>query len=172
MLRRLSFQHRIQPKVHAGGVFARAEEPHATMINSFRRLHPVIVPLPILALVCVLGTDIAYSLTRDLFWARASLWLLIIGLCSGAVAALSGAADFFRSPSAGGSVAGFVHVLASAATVLTALGNFAVRFHNPKLISMPWDEILSAASVACIVLALLAGTKVSYRDKIVAGTDE
>lgn len=137
------------------------------MTNAFRRIHPLIVPLPILSLVCVLGSDIAYSITGDLFWARASLWLLIIALCGGAIAALSGAADFLRSPSAGDSVAGFVHVIASAATVLTALGNFALRFHNPKLIALPWDEILSAASVACIVLALLAGTKVSYRDKII-----
>jgi len=60
----------------------------------------MMVTFPIAFLVGTLGSDIAFLLTNDDFWARASVWLLILGIMMGLIAALGGLIDFIALKSA------------------------------------------------------------------------
>jgi uncharacterized membrane protein len=60
-------------------------------------LHPLLVPFPIAFLVGALLTDLTFQGSGDVFWARASAWLIGAGLVGGALAALAGFVDFIAS---------------------------------------------------------------------------
>ena len=61
-------------------------------------VHPIIVVFPVAFLTAAAGTDIGYWLTKDFFWARASTWLIGLGLVAGILAALVGMSDFLKIP--------------------------------------------------------------------------
>ncbi len=56
-------------------------------------LHPLSVIFPIAFLAAALGSDIGYWFTGDFFWARASLWLIGLGLAGGILASAIGLSD-------------------------------------------------------------------------------
>src|SRR5690554_548262 len=46
-------------------------------------LHPMLIHFPVAALIGLIGTDLSWILTGDYFWARASLWLVGVGVVGG-----------------------------------------------------------------------------------------
>ncbi len=52
-------------------------------------IHPMLVVFPIGFFVGALATDLAFWGTSDSFWARASEWLLGVGIVMGALASMS-----------------------------------------------------------------------------------
>src|SRR5690349_4487659 len=57
-------------------------------------IHPMLVPIPIACFIGALITDIVYSVTAEMMWADFSVWLLLVGLICGALAAIAGLTDF------------------------------------------------------------------------------
>lgn len=129
-------------------------------------LHPAIVTMPIGLLVSVAATDIAYWLLGDLFWARASFWLIVGGLVTGLVAALTGFLDFIRIGRVRKHTAGWAHMYANVtALVLTAI-NLGLRLGNPGE-----SIVFTGLAVSVIVATLLGisgwyGGELVYRHKI------
>ena len=56
-------------------------------------LHPAIAHFPVVCWTVPVLSDTAFLLTRDLFWARASIALLVAGLSFGLLAAFAGMID-------------------------------------------------------------------------------
>lgn len=129
-------------------------------------LHPAIVTMPIGLLVSVAATDIAYWLLSDLFWARASFWLIVGGLVTGLVAALTGFLDFIRIGRVRKHTAGWAHMYANVtALVLTAI-NLGLRLGNPGE-----SIVFTGLAISVIVATLLGisgwyGGELVYRHKI------
>jgi uncharacterized membrane protein len=69
----------------------------ATAAIAGHPLHPLLVTLPIGFLIGAFLSDIAYYSTGDGFWARASAWLIGVGLVTGLLAAVAGLVDFLGS---------------------------------------------------------------------------
>lgn len=129
-------------------------------------LHPLSVMFPIAFLAGALGTDFGYWLTRDPFWARASLWLIGAGLAGGVVAALIGMSDFVRIERVRKRTAGWAHMgLNVTLLILTAI-NFALRFGNPVGAILPVGLILSLVVGTLVSVSGWFGAELSYRHKI------
>ena len=124
-------------------------------------LHPAIVTMPIAFLVGTAATDIAYWLTGDLFWARASFWLIVAGLVTGIVAALTGMMDFMKIGRVRKHTAGWAHMYANVtALVLTAI-NLGLRLGNPA------ENILFTGLIISVIIATLLGISGWYGGELV-----
>ena len=93
-------------------------------------IHPMLVPFPIGLLSAAAGTDLAYLLTRDRFWARASKWLLGTGLAAGAMAAPFGSIDFWSIRRARRGPEGWIHLSGNVAVLLLTTANVAIRVRD------------------------------------------
>lgn len=124
-------------------------------------LHPAIVTMPIAFLVAAPAADIAYWLTGDLFWARASFWLIVAGLVTGLLAALTGLMDFMKIGRVRKHTAGWAHMYANVtALVLTAI-NLGLRLGNPA------DNILFTGLIISVLVATLLGISGWYGGELV-----
>jgi uncharacterized membrane protein len=129
-------------------------------------IHPAVITFPIGLLVSVLATDIAYWLLGDPFWARASFWLIVGGLVTGLVAAITGLLDFIRIGRVRKHTAGWAHMYANVtALVLTAI-NLGLRIGNPAENVVFTGLILSVIVAALLGISGWYGGELVYRHKV------
>ncbi len=150
-----------------GNVEERSADPARKSYAAFRGhpLHPMLVPLPIGAFIFLVLTDIAFLGTGDPFWARASLWLLIIGTVTGLLAAMVGAVDFFSINTTRRPV-GYVHAGGNVAALLLAMVNWGIRSGDPVAGVAPWGIILSLIMFVGLIGTAWAGGELSYRHRV------
>lgn len=129
-------------------------------------IHPALVVFPIGLLVSVLGTDIGYWITRDAFWARASIWLIGLGLVSGLVAGAVGAVDFIRIPRVRKRTAGWAHMLLNVAALVLSAVNFGLRLGNLQTFIIPVGIIISLIVAVLLGVSGWYGGELSYRHKV------
>ena len=116
-------------------------------------IHAALVDFPLAFLSGAFLSDLGYLATGDLFWARASFWLISIGLLSGLLSAITGAIDFFSIEQAQTHPAGWRHfIVNSLALSLTGL-NLTLRVEQPETYIVLFGLILSAL----VALFLMAG---------------
>ncbi len=124
-------------------------------------IHPAVITFPIGLLVSVLATDIAYWLLGDLFWARASFWLIVGGLVTGLVAAITGLLDFIRIGRVRKHTAGWAHMYANVtALVLTAI-NLGLRLGDPT------ENVVFTGLIISVIIAALLGISGWYGGELV-----
>ena len=129
-------------------------------------IHPVIVVFPVAFLTAAAGTDIGYWLTKDYFWARASTWLIGLGLVAGILAALVGMSDFLKIPRVRKRTAGWAHMtLNVVALVLTAV-NFGMRFNDPTGFIIPLGTVTSVVVATLLGAGGWYGGELSFRHKV------
>ena len=129
-------------------------------------LHPLSVIFPIAFLAGALGSDFGYWLTHDFFWARASLWLIGLGLLGGVVAALIGISDFLQIERVRKRSAGWAHLTLNVAILVLTLVNFILRLGSPESAILPWGLILSLIVGTLTSASGWFGAELSYRHKI------
>lgn len=129
-------------------------------------LHPLSVIFPIAFLAAALGSDFGYWLTRDPFWARASLWLVGLGLAGGVLAALIGMSDFVRIDRVRKRTAGWAHMYLNVAILVLTSVNLILRLRNPVEAILPWGLIISTVVGTLTSLSGWYGAELSYRHKI------
>ena len=129
-------------------------------------LHPLSVIFPIAFLAAALGSDFGYWLTRDPFWARASLWLVGLGLAGGVLAALIGMSDFLRIERVRKRTAGWAHMYLNIAILVLTSVNLILRLRNPVEAILPWGLIISTIVGTLTSLSGWYGAELSYRHKI------
>ena len=129
-------------------------------------IHPAIVLFPIAFLVGAAGTDIGYWLTRDPFWARASVWLIGVGFAAGILAAITGFSEFFKVKRVRDRSAGWSHMGGNMAVMVLTLINLVLRQGNPA------EPIVYTGLAISVVVATLLGItgwyggELSFRHKI------
>jgi uncharacterized membrane protein len=129
-------------------------------------IHPVLVLFPIAFLVGAAGTDIGYWLTRDPFWARASVWLIGVGFAAGILAAITGFSEFFKVKRVRERSAGWLHMGGNIVVMVLSLINLLLRQGNPA------EPIVYTGLAISVVVATLLGItgwyggELSFRHKI------
>lgn len=129
-------------------------------------LHPAIVTFPIAFLVGAAGTDLAYWLTSDSFWARASFWLIVAGLAGGVLAALTGMVDFLKIPLVRKRSAGWTHMILNVIALVLTILNLGLRWGHPTQAVVPIGLIISVIVATLLGLSGWYGGELVYRHKI------
>lgn len=129
-------------------------------------LHPLTVIFPIAFLAAALGSDFGYWLTEDFFWARASLWLIGLGLVGGIIAAITGLSDFLKIERVRKRTAGWTHLILNVAILAFTALNFFLRLGNPETRIIPWGLFLSLVVGTLTSITGWFGAELSYRHKI------
>lgn len=129
-------------------------------------LHPAIVTFPIAFLVGAAGTDLAYWLTSDSFWARASFWLIAAGLAGGILAALTGMVDFLKIPLVRKRSAGWTHMILNVIALVLTIFNLVLRWSNPTQTVLPIGLIVSVIVATLLGLSGWYGGELVYRHRV------
>ena len=129
-------------------------------------LHPLIVTFPIAFLTGALLTDVGYFFTHDLFWARASFWLIAAGFTGGLVAALTGMLDFIKIDRVRKHNAGWFHMIGNVTAMLLTLVNGLLRWNNVEGAILPAGLILSLIVASLLGITGWFGAELVYRHKI------
>jgi uncharacterized membrane protein len=129
-------------------------------------LHPLSIIFPIAFLAAALGSDVGYWLTRDFFWARASLWLIGLGLLTGIIASMIGISDFLRIERVRKRFAGWAHLILNLSILIFTSLNFFLRWGNVELHILPWGLLLSVLVGTLTSITGWFGAELSYRHKI------
>ncbi|MBW4613887.1 MAG: DUF2231 domain-containing protein [Desmonostoc vinosum HA7617-LM4] len=129
-------------------------------------LHPLSVIFPIAFLAAALGSDVGYWLTNDFFWARASLWLIGLGLAGGILASLIGISDFLKIERVRKRTAGWAHLILNVSILTLTLVNFLLRVGNAESRILPWGLLISLIVGTLTSVSGWFGAELSYRHKI------
>jgi uncharacterized membrane protein len=129
-------------------------------------IHPLLVLFPIAFLVAAFGTDLGYWLTRDPFWARASIWLIGAGFISGIVAAIPGLMDFIGITRVRKRSAGWFHLIANIVILSLSLVNWILRLGNLTGSIIPVGSIISTIVAVLLGLSGWYGAELIYRHKV------
>jgi uncharacterized membrane protein len=129
-------------------------------------LHPLSIIFPIAFLAAALGSDFGYWLTRDFFWARASFWLIGLGLFTGIIAAVIGMSDFLQIERVRKRAAGWAHMILNISLLLFTLINFSLRWGNIEGRILPWGLLISLIVGTLTSISGWFGAELSYRHKI------
>jgi uncharacterized membrane protein len=129
-------------------------------------VHPIIVVFPVALLGIAAGSDIGYWLTKDYFWARASIWLIGLGLVSGLAAAVVGMSDFLKIPKVRKLQAGWGHLITNVTALVLTVVNYVLRLGDPAAIIVPIGLILSIAIASLLILGGWFGGELSFRHKV------
>ncbi len=129
-------------------------------------IHPILVQFPISFLVGALLTDTIFWWTSDIFWARASFWLIVGGLAGGTAAALTGILDFLRIQRVRKRTAGWAHLILNVSALVLTIVNLLLRLNNPVSPILPWGLILSLIVAGLLGVSGWYGGELVYRHKI------
>jgi uncharacterized membrane protein len=109
----------------------RGGHPQSTAKIADHPIHPMLIPFPIVCFVGAFVTDIVYAENSDPGWARASMWLLGVGLVMAALAAVAGLTDYLGDERVRRLNDALKHMLANVTAVVVELVNLVLRLNNP-----------------------------------------
>lgn len=126
-------------------------------------IHPMLIHLPVAALIGAIATDIAFIYTEDYFWARAGIWLVGIGAAGGWGSGMVGMIDLVTVPQIRRMIAGWIHAVFAVTLLSLASFNWLLRFMGqPDTAIMPWGLSLSLVTGVLIAVTSALGGKLVY----------
>ena len=125
-------------------------------------IHPMLIHFPVAALIGLIGTDLAYVLTDDPFWARAGIWLIGVGVVGGWVSGTVGLLDLLLVERIRRLVTAWCHAILAVMLLSLATLNWMLRMGQADTAIMPWGLYLSLASGALIALTSFFGGQLVY----------
>jgi uncharacterized membrane protein len=129
-------------------------------------IHPMLVPLPIGALVGTVVADLAYARTGDRFWARAARYLTVAGLATGAAAAAPGLIDFISRERIRQRPEAWAHAAGNAVILGLAAVSAALRSRDERSTAAGPGLAISLTSVAILGVTGWLGGELAYRHRI------
>ena len=113
-------------------------------------------------LLGLIGTDIAYILSGDFFWARAGLWLAGIGVLGGWISGTIGLLDLIIVPQIRRLITAWCHAILAVMLLSVATLNWLSRLGSPDALIMPWGLYMSLLGGLLIALASFLGGQLVY----------
>lgn len=129
-------------------------------------IHSMLVPFPIVCFTGALLTDIAYARSADMMWADFSAWLLAVGGVMGALAAIAGLVDFLGNRQVRAQRPAWPHMLGNVVVLVLALFNNFVHSRDAWTSVVPTGLILSALTVAVMLVTAWLGASMVYRHRV------
>ncbi len=126
-------------------------------------IHAMLVPFPIACFTGALLTDIVYAKSFNIQWVNFSSWLLAFGMVMGSLAALFGLIDLFAAPRALRPASAIWHMAGNIVLLAVALLNNVVHARDGWTSVVPLGLILSAVTVALMVVTGFLGHRLAYR---------
>lgn len=126
-------------------------------------IHPMLIPLPIGALVLALVTDLVFVFGGSEFWAEASWWLLWAGVVSGVLAALVGLVDYLTIHRVRAHRAGNIHLVSNLAVLGLTAANLVIRAGNHAEAITPAGLIITLVTAGLLGVSGWYGGELSYR---------
>jgi uncharacterized membrane protein len=133
-------------------------------------LHPMMIHFPVAALLGLVGSDLAYLLLADPFWARASLWLAGVGAFGGWLASLAGLVDLLTVRSIRQKITAWCHAIIAVMMLSLATLNWLLRYAGPEQGMERWALYLSLLTAAMIALAAYLGGRLVYEHGVGVNT--
>ncbi|WP_336054954.1 DUF2231 domain-containing protein [Nitratireductor sp. CH_MIT9313-5] len=125
-------------------------------------IHAMSVAFPVALSFCLLGADILYWWSGDVFWARAALWAAGTGFLFGLLAAFSGTAELLIVRGIRARAAAWTHAVI-AVTLLAVLGaNWGHRLYGYEQGVLPYGIFLSALGAAMVAFTGWHGGKLVF----------
>lgn len=128
-----------------------------------RPIHPMLIPFPIACFVGVLLTDLTYWGTAEMMWADFSAWLVSAGLILGILAAIAGIVDFATRPAVRAQRPAWPHAIGNVVVLALAVLNTLVHSRDAWTSVVPLGLILSAATVAVMLVTGWLGWTLAQR---------
>lgn len=125
-------------------------------------LHPMLIHFPVAALIGLIGTDLAWILTGDYFWARASLWLVGVGVVGGWLSGSVGLLDLLIVARIRRLITAWCHAILAVMLMSLATLNWLLRIDQTEAAILPWGVFLSLVSGATIALTSYFGGQLVY----------
>lgn len=135
-------------------------------------IHPMVIHFPVAALLGLIGTDIAYVLTGDFFWARAGLWLAGIGVLGGWVSGTIGLLDLIIVEQIRRLITAWCHAILAVMLLSVATLNWLSRLGSPETLIMPWGLYLSLLGGLLIALTSFLGGQLVYDHAVGVALDK
>jgi uncharacterized membrane protein len=117
----------------------------------------MLVVIPAATLVGAAVTDWLFVMQGGEFWPTASYWLLIVGLISGVLAAVTGIVDFMSVQRARTMGIAWLHAIGNFIALALALVSFLIRRDNPTDLPMQAVVLTTAVLLILAVTAWLGG---------------
>ncbi|MBD2003984.1 MULTISPECIES: DUF2231 domain-containing protein [Cyanophyceae] len=138
----------------------------STVAIAAHPLHPLIVTFPIAFLSLAPAADLAYWWTKDVFWAQGAFWMLIVGLATSVVAAITGMMDFLKIERVRKRSAGWAHMVLNVTAMVLTIVNLIFRWGNTSGAILPLGLTLSIIVAALLGLSGWYGAELVYRHKV------
>ena len=135
-------------------------------------IHPMLIHFPVAALLMLVGTDAAYILTGDFFWARAGLWLAGVGAVGGWISGLAGLVDLASVPRIRRLITAWCHSVIAVMLLSLASFNWLIRIDSPAENILPWGAYVSLLTAGLIALAGFLGGQLVYEYAVGVDTEE
>lgn len=144
-----------------------APEPiHSRAAIAGHPLHPMMIHLPVAALIGLVATDLAWWATNDPFWARAGLWLAGVGAVGGWGASLFGLVDLVTVRKIRRLITGWSHSIIAVMMLSLASLNWVLRLHGPEENVLPWGLYVSALTAVLVAAASYLGGRLVYEHAV------
>jgi uncharacterized membrane protein len=143
-----------------------SDNPKSTAKIGGHPIHPMLIPFPIAFLVGALVSDVVFLITRDAFWASASLYLLGAGIVMALLAAIAGFADFMGDRRIRALGHAWQHMVGNLLAVAVAFVNFFIRLGDPVTVVLPAGIILSAVVAIILVFTGWRGGDLVYKHRV------
>jgi len=129
-------------------------------------LHAMMVAFPIAFLIAAVGTDIAWLVMEDDFWARMSLWLIGAGAVMGALAGAAGTIELLSIPGVRRRGASWSHFVAAMSLISVAFTNWFWRMENGIEAILPWGLALSLLGAALVGISGWLGGNLVFEHQV------
>jgi uncharacterized membrane protein len=113
-----------------------------------------------------------FQATNNVFWADVSFWLLLVGVVTGAAAAIPGMIDFSTIDRVRRLTSAWVHAGGNIVAMVLATINLSLRWSDPAAGAQGWGLGLSLVTVALLGVTGWLGGELSYRHRVGAINDE
>lgn len=125
-------------------------------------IHPMLIHFPVAALMGLVATDLAYLMSDDFFWARASLWLAGVGAFGGWISGFVGLIDLISVARIRRLITAWCHAVLAVMLLSLASLNWLLRVDNPEAQIWPWGMYVSGLTALLIAVTSNLGGKLVY----------
>ena len=129
-------------------------------------LHAMMVAFPIAFLTAAVGTDLAWIVLQDAFWARMSLWLIGAGAFMGLLAGVAGTIELLLIPGVRRRGASWSHFVAAIMLLSVAFTNWFWRLDQGNDAILPWGLALTLLAAAFVGVAGWLGGNLVFDHQI------
>ncbi len=131
----------------------------------------MLIHFPVAALLGMSATDIAYIVTADFFWARASFWLATVGVLGGWVSSFVGFADLVLVARIRILITAWCHAILAVMLMSLASFNWMLRWGEMDTYILPWGLSVSLLTGVIISVTSYLGGRLVYEQAVGVDTE-